>query len=89
VSHQGPNLSLDKSEWVGSKLNHYYDYLGVGEGHDDERDDKLHDGRDGSVDLTVVIRRPVDQFVYDQYNSLFQGDYYDLLIPALLAVRDV
>lgn len=51
-------------------------YLGVGEGHDDERDDKLHDGRDGSVDLTVVIRRPVDQFMYDQYKSLIQGDCY-------------
>jgi hypothetical protein len=30
--------------------------------------------------LPVVIRRPVGQFVYDQYKSLFQGDCYDLIL---------
>ena len=36
------------------------DYLGVGEGHDDERNDKLHHRRDSAVNLSIVIRRPVD-----------------------------
>ncbi len=40
------------------KLLLFY-YLGVGEGHDDKRNNELHDGCDSAVDLSVRIRRPV------------------------------
>lgn len=50
------------------------DYLGVGEGHDDERNDKLHHRRDSAVNLSIVIRRPVDLTnVYRNNNDIGIG----------------
>ena len=71
-------------------MNHYY--LGVGEGHDDERNDELHDGGNSSVDLPVVIRRPVDKFESARCIIVALGAiimFGDCYLPAFFAVRDV
>ena len=65
-------------------------HLGVGKCHDDERNNKLHDGSDGAVDLTIRIVRPAisNKEKYINFSLvLTHPDWFNYLVPCKYKVH--